>query len=235
MKIKVIGPFLNPEFDKPIQKLYDEHKSIGTEVKYIHQEKGPYSIESYFDEQFTAPFLFEEITKAENEGYDAIVIFCAGDPAIQGAKELANIPVIGIFEAALHTALLIGRRFSLITITKEMIASQEDLIRLHGFDSRCASIRTINLPVIELNKDRERLINSLYQVGSKCIEDDRADVLVLGCGGLYNVSETLTKKLDVPVIEPTVVGLKYAEMLVELGLSQSKKGWMNPLSKERKT
>lgn len=58
--------------------------------------------------------LLEEISR-ETEGIDGYVIACFGDPGLLAARELARSPVIGIAEAAMHTATFIATGFSIVT------------------------------------------------------------------------------------------------------------------------
>ena len=80
----------------------------GTRVDAVQPTMGPASIESHYDEALAVPGLLEQIALGEAEGVDAYVVACFGDPGLDAARELARGPVIGIAEAAMHAAALLG-------------------------------------------------------------------------------------------------------------------------------
>ena len=53
------------------------------------------------------------------EGYDAFLIGNIADPGLHEAREIANIPVLGLCESALHVACMMGANFSLVTINEK--------------------------------------------------------------------------------------------------------------------
>src|SRR5206468_151252 len=48
-------------------------------------------------------------------GHDAAILAISFDTALIGARQIVPIPVIGMTEASLHTACVLGRRFGLIS------------------------------------------------------------------------------------------------------------------------
>ncbi len=54
------------------------------------------------------------------------------------------------------------------------------------------------------------------------VEEDRAEVIVLGCGGMAGLDAQLSDELGVPVVEGVAAAVVLAQDLVELGLSTSK-------------
>jgi allantoin racemase len=95
------------------------------------------------------------------------------------------------------------------------------------------SIRLADIPVLDVNRDREKLWNAILAEARKAVEEDGADVIVLGCGALFGLAQQLQKELGVPVIDPGLVALKIAEDLVKLRLAQSKKAFPFPNPKRR--
>ena len=64
--------------------------------------------------------------------YDAAVIAVFGDPALDAAKELLDVPVLGISEAAFHAAAMLGRRFGIVSFTAALKPMFEDCLDHHG-------------------------------------------------------------------------------------------------------
>jgi len=122
MKIKLINPNTTWSMTEKIAACARNMARPGTQVVAVSPDMGPVSIESYYDEALAVPGLLAEIAKGERDGCDAYVIACFGDPGLLAARELARGPVIGIAEAAMHVASLIGQRFSVVTTLGRTIA-----------------------------------------------------------------------------------------------------------------
>ena len=63
------------------------------------------------------------------------------------------------------------------------------------------------------------------------MEQDGADVLVLGCMSMAFLPDIMTKlgeRVGVPIVNPVVAALKTAEALVSMRLTHSKRAWPPP-------
>jgi allantoin racemase len=165
----------------------------------------------------------ELAVELEKEGFDAIVPGCFGDPGIDGVRELVTIPVVGPGVTSMLIAANLGHRFGIVTVLENIVRPLENLALLAGVERKLASVRQIGVPVLELNGDRDATFRRLVDVSRQSIEDDGADVLVLGCGTLSFRSAELQEIVGVPVVNPLQVALRTAEMLVACGLSHSKR------------
>lgn len=201
-----------------------------TEVGIHDVAEGPASIESMYEEYLSIPATCRRAVELEEEGWDAIILGCYGDPGLDALRELLTIPAIGPGEATALMAASLGHRFSIITITDSVIASTERQIRNVGVGEKLASVRVVGIPVLELHHDRERTIEATIEQGRKAIEQDRADALIVGCMsmGFLEIAETAGAELGVPFLNPARVSLKFAEATVGAGLSHSKRAYMTP-------
>lgn len=215
MRIAYIGP-------KNREEQLQAFVSQGVTVEARPHGKGPRSIESMWEEYLSVPGLLESVVELEQEGFDAIVPGCFGDPGIDGARELVSIPVLGPGATAMVVAANLGHRFSIVTVLENVIRPLENLALLTGVAPKLASVRQIGIPVLELNSNPDYTFARLADVSADVIEKDRADVLILGCGTLSFRAAELQEKLGVPVINPLQVTLRMAELLVACGLSHSK-------------
>ncbi len=127
--------------------------SIGTcaasvargEVVAVNPSMGPASIESHYDDALAVPGLLEEIGHGAGR-FDGFVIACFGDPGLDAARELASGPVVGIAEAAMHMATLVGRTFAVVTTLSRTIGTARDLVAKYGFADRCVASRRATSP-----------------------------------------------------------------------------------------
>jgi allantoin racemase len=202
--------------------------SPGTTVEARRPEGGPASIESMWEEYLTVPGQMELAVELEREGFAAIVPGCFGDPGIDGMRELVGIPVVGPGASSMLLAANLGHRFGIVTVLESIIRPLENLALLTGVAAKLASVREIGVPVLELNGDRDATFARLVETSRRSVEEDRADVLVLGCGTLSFRATELQAVLGVPVINPLQVALRTAETLVACGLSHSKRSHPTP-------
>lgn len=233
MRIKAIVPVLTHAYDQMLKETIDAIREPDTEVVLERVQGGVESIENYYDEQMAIGHILRCAETAEREGFDVVTILCAGDPGVEGAKDVLTIPVVGIYEAALHLACLLGRRFAVVTVLPDAVPLLEDRITLLGLTARCASVRSVDIPVLELEKDPDRMMDALLEQSRQAIVQERADTMVLGCAGMLGVARTLGEKLRVPVIDPVVAGIKMCEVLHKLNLAQSRKAYFFPRKKKR--
>ncbi|MEM2147286.1 MAG: aspartate/glutamate racemase family protein [Candidatus Bathyarchaeia archaeon] len=234
MKIKVIVPVSTSLWNDMIKEAYEKYKDPDTEIDIVNIQKGPESIEQIYDEAWAALPTLLEAEKAEKEGYDVVIDYCFGDPALEAIKEALTIPAVGLNEPSIHLASMLGRKFSLIGVGgKEAKGLMHDKVAHYGLEKKLASIRMTDIRVLDIKKEFNKLVEALAEEGRKAIEEDGAEVLVLSCGSLLNIAEILRKKLKVPVIDSGLAALKIAEDLVKLNLSHSKKAHVKPFTKKR--
>ncbi|MHB8645434.1 MAG: aspartate/glutamate racemase family protein [Thermomicrobiales bacterium] len=221
MRIAYVGP-------KHREAALQPFVGPGTTVEARPTEHGPKSIESLWEEYLSIPGFMEKAVELEREGFDAIVHGCFADPGVDGGRELVSIPVLGTGATSMLVAANLGHRFSIVTVLENVIRPLENLATLTGVAPKLASVRQIGIPVLELNNDPEATFARLVNVSLRALEEDRADVIVLGCGTLSFRAAELQEAIGVPVLNPLQVTLRMAELLVSCGLSHSKRSYPVP-------
>jgi allantoin racemase len=245
MRIKIIYAVardfspLTPEQISGMKGEWEGLASPGTEIGVSRVRFGSETIECNYDCEMSSPYVLEEVCQAQEEGFDGVIIGCAGDPGLYGARELADIPVVGVGETSMLLATGLGRRFSIIVPEKIleglMLAnvSKYDL-RAHLVSIRCFSkdmtIQQIR-DSIELDH-REDLRAAVTEAGRDAVEDG-AGALVLGCATLAEIADQASLDLGVPVIHSRRAAVAYTECLIRMGLSHSKRTFPTPPKKQR--
>ena len=220
MKIKIIEPVLhNEENIKKIRKLYENIKRSDTYIDVIGLEKGSEDIEYFYDEEIAKTELLREVKKAERDNFDGILIYCTGDPGLNAAREIVNIPV------ELHMASLLCFKFTIISPGSSVMI--EELIRKYGMEKKLKEAITIDLTVTQVKN--KKLAESAIL---KAVKNRDMEALVLECGHLMGLAKRLSKKLRIPVIGPEV-GIPVLESIISSSLSQSKKVFITPSVKKR--
>lgn len=202
----------------------------GTEVGISDVAEGPASIESAYEEYLSIPAGVRRATELETEGWDAVILGCFGDPGLDAYREIVSAPVVGPGEASALLAASLGHRFSIVTIADSIVPATKHQIRNAGVSDKLASVRAINVPVLELHQDRDRTKKLTIEMGRRAIEEDGADTLILGCMsmGFLGVAEEVTSDLGVPVLNPARAALGFAEALVGSRLTHSRRAYMTP-------
>ncbi|NIQ04279.1 MAG: hydrogenase expression protein HupH [Candidatus Korarchaeota archaeon] len=237
MRLKVVVPVITEKFVEPTRKEVEKFISGDTEVDVQNIRYGTASIEARYDEMLCALDILRIVKKAEREGFDGVYIDCMGDPGVEEAREVVDIPVVGPARVSMLVAADLAHRFSVITVLKNVIPLLEEIAVTTRIVEKLASVRSVDIPVLGLEKEG-RLLTALVSESKRAVNRDGAHALVLGCTGMRGVAKRLQKSLkeedyNVPVIYPVALGIKYLELLVSLNLSQSKKTYMHPPEKER--
>jgi len=217
MKICIINPNSSKEMTEVIQRNAREYANGEFEVDCILNETAPSFIGCYEDMHKSAEGMVKIIRDKESE-YDAFIIACHSDPDLDLLKEISHKPVVGICEASLKLATMVGHSFSIISTGERPIPNKEFLCRKYGVDGFVASIVGPNQFQPDW-KNEECFI----QTGRRAIEEDGCEVLVLGCAGMGYITDRMEKELGIPVLDGVVCALIIATGFVKAGISTSKK------------
>ncbi len=199
----------------------------GVTIDAVSNPTGPASIEGHVDEAACLPGLLAEVQGGAAAGADAYVIACFSDPGLLAARELVTGPVVGIAEAAMHTAAYLGRGFSVITTLERSAPHTRELAERYGLGRHCHGVHATGLAVLELEHDPDAYATML-DASRAALAQDRSDVIVLGCAGMADLCRRLSTDLGVPVIDGVAAATVTARSLVELGLATSKHGEFAP-------
>ncbi|GAB7004996.1 aspartate/glutamate racemase family protein [Nocardioides sp. AN3] len=193
----------------------------GTEVVGLTPRVGAESVEGWFESHLSAVAVIDAVL-AHEAPFDAVVQAGFGEHGVEALRELLDVPVVDITEAAAMTACLVGRSFSVVTTLDRAVGLIEDRLRLTGIADRCASVRATDIPVLELERDPARAVERIVEESVAAVRDDRAEVICLGCAGMAGLEEAVRAAARVPVVDGVRAAVRLAESLVALGLSTSK-------------
>src|SRR5450830_1067498 len=232
MLIKIINPNTTLSMTAKMTDYARAVASPDTRILGVSPAMGPASIESYYDEALAVPGLLEEIINGEDEGCDAYVIACFGDPGLYAAREVANGPVIGIAEAAMHYASLIAPSFSVVTTLQRTCGMTWHLAERYGMRRFCRNVRASDIAVLELEHPHSDARRRITDECKRALDEDGSEAIVLGCAGMADLCAEISAAINAPVIEGVTAAVKLAESLVALKLNTAKRGdYARPLPK----
>jgi allantoin racemase len=224
LKIKIINPNTTWSMTEKIGLCARQVAAPGTEIVAVSPAMGPASIESHCDEALSVPGILDEIRLGEADGVDGYVIACFGDPGLYAAREAARGPVIGIAEAAMHAASMIGSGFSVVTTLERTCGIAWHLAEAYGMRRFCRQVRACELNVLDLERPGSDAYRIIVQECRRAMHEDKVDSIVLGCAGMADLCHAIGRELGINVIDGVSVAVKMAESLVQLGLVTGKHG-----------
>jgi Asp/Glu/hydantoin racemase len=84
--------------------------------------------------------VYHQIVAAEKEGFDAAITACYYDPLLQGVRTAVDIPVVGIAEASMHMAAILGYRFGVVSISPEGALDMDQNVDRCGLRQKCVGV-----------------------------------------------------------------------------------------------
>jgi len=233
LKILVINPNTNPNNTRVIAEALTPHKEPGLEIEVVNPETGPEGMEAYYHKLLAGYHIIPMIAQAEKDGYDAVVIAAFNDAAMEAAKELVNIPVVGMMEASLIWPLILAHKILILVSANSAIPRAERALLQIGLPESRYFVRSIGMDVVDIippdvDLDTPEGIaaaaeQQIFFNCKKAVEETNAEAIILGCSGFSGLGVKLQKELNTPVIDPIVAALYTAVALVKMGLAQSKR------------
>ena len=222
MRILIINPNSSEAMRDAIQKTADDFADNEFEVICKSTLSAPPFIETYEDQIKAAPGMIQLIRENEDQ-FDAFIVACHSDINLDVLKKITNKLVVGIGEASMKMASMLGHRFSVVSIHQHSIPNKEALVHKYFLENYLASIKAPPEDMCDCG-DEEKT----YLAAKAAIEKDMAEVIVLGCAGMTGLDKKLQEKLGVPVLDGVICALIITTGLVKYGVSTSKIRRYNP-------
>lgn len=229
-KILVIVPF--PMSEDNLKSRRDQLKSVelSTELQFEFRstKAAPKNYISQSDMVLADIGILEAGLNAKKEGFSAVCIDTMSDSGVDALRSCLDIPVIGPGQTSMLCAMMMGNKFSIITMWKSWFHLYDKNIKNLGIKDKVASIRSINVKPDNqslLAGKEEEIFPLLLKAAQTAVENDGADVIILGSTTMHQSHAYLTKNLNVPVINPGPLTYKMAETMIDAGLAHSKNAY----------
>ncbi|MEJ6391958.1 aspartate/glutamate racemase family protein [Gymnodinialimonas sp. 2305UL16-5] len=215
----VINPNSSQAVTDGIDAAMEPLRRLGTPIRCLTLAEGPPGIESQRQADLTiAPMLALAAAQGDAAGY---VIACFSDPGLHALRDQTTLPVLGIQEASVMTALTLGQRFGVIAILPASIPRHLRAFGAMGVLDRLAGDRALGLGVADL-EDADKSLAAMIATGKRLRDEDGADVLIMGCAGMARYRAPLENATGLPVIEPSQAAASMALSHIHLSLSHRK-------------
>lgn len=187
-------------------------------MRFLTLAEGPPGIENQMQaDRVVAPMLDLAAKQQDAAGF---VVACFGDPGVHALRDLVSVPVIGIQEAAVLSALMLGQRFGVISILPASVPRHLRAFGAMGVMTRLAADRAIGLSVSALS-DQTKTLQAMIDTGKQLRDQDGADVLIMGCAGMARYRSALEDATGLPVVEPCQAGVVAALGQISLGYGRN--------------
>ncbi|MDD1795704.1 aspartate/glutamate racemase family protein [Enterovibrio sp. ZSDZ42] len=223
MTITVINPNGSASMTKHLEQGCNDMVLSHHTLEFQYCANSPLSIEGFSDGAAAAHHLADYVKHREQSGmYTAgYVVACFDDTGVDAAREYVQCPVVGIGEAAMQFASLLGSSFVVMTTLQRSVPIIERNIERYGLRHRCAGVFASNIPVLAL-EGKPNNYDKMLTVSREALSNRFGEVLVLGCAGMSQWQEKLQEDLGVPVIDGVKSAIKIVAALSDLGLNTSK-------------
>jgi Asp/Glu/hydantoin racemase len=153
---------------------------------------------------------------AEAQDIDGAIIAAFGDPGLAGARELFDFPVVGMAEAAMLTACMLGRRFSIVTFSQALEPWYRETVEWNGLARRCAAIRCLDSAFQDIAGVQAEKEDLLVDLATQTVANDGADAVILAGAPLAGLASRVAARVPVPLVDSVQAAVKQLEALVAL-------------------
>lgn len=215
MRILVLNPNTTDAVTQMLLAAARPAVADGTELVGLTAPRGVPYIASRAEAQLGGAITLEMLADHHRD-YDAAILAAFGDPGLLPARELFDLPVIGMAEAAMLTACTLGQKFGIVTFTTTMANWYLDTVDTYRLGARCAGIRARSLAFSAIENVQAEKEQAIAELARESVELDGADVVILGGAPLAGLAPRLRAQVPVPLVDPIVAAVKMAEALVTL-------------------
>ena len=165
--------------------------------------------------------FFDSVTKSAGEGFDAIAIGCSLDPLLDELREMMQVPVLSLTETGMLTACMLGKRFSIVSYTPQMVNKRfRELVHKYRLTERCAGFFSFDLTFEELYQGFRNPAKVIEKFTAAAVEagNHGSEVILPGCGALNTVlvENRISQIESVTVLDVSGTLMKMAELMIVL-------------------
>lgn len=223
MKLLVVNANTSPQVTELVAAEARRVASPGTEIVTATGRFGARIINTRA-ENAIAQHALVELVAEHHKGCDAVLIGVSYDTGLAAARELLPIPVVGMTEAALHTACFLGGQFGMITFERRSEPVYRELIASYGLATRLGALRSIQANPTDMYRNPAMVEAQLVEAAGRLIDVDNVDVIIISGAAMAGMPRRIQDRVPVPVIDGVNCGTRLAEMLARLQLPKPRSG-----------
>jgi Asp/Glu/hydantoin racemase len=215
MRILLLNPNTSVGVTERICAVARAVAAPATEIVPMTAPRGVPYIATRAEAVIGAAVALEMLAEAQDRA-DAAIVAAFGDPGLGGLRELATVPVIGLAEAAMLTACMLGRRFAIVSFSRALGPWYEECVEWHGLRARLAAIRLADAPFGAIASVQDELESAIVETANRAVAEDGADVVILAGAPLAGLAGKIAERVPVPLVDGVAAAVRQAETLVSL-------------------
>ncbi|MCV3273453.1 aspartate/glutamate racemase family protein [Roseobacter sinensis] len=215
MRILLVNPNMTDAMTRSMTQVARDLAGEDAEIVPLTATRGFPYIASRAEAQISGANVLEMISE-HHRSVDAVIVAAFGDPGLVAARELFDLPVVGMAEAAVMTAAMLGERFSVVTFSPHMARWYTDCVRLTGLEPRFTGVRCPAEAPASVDNVAETLRDDLVGLVGAATAEDGADVVILGGAPLAGLAQQICDDAPGILIDPVAAATAQAMSLVRL-------------------
>ncbi|MGE8687374.1 MAG: aspartate/glutamate racemase family protein [Achromobacter sp.] len=207
-RITLVNPNSLAKVTEAISRAVEPFRRLPLEFRCLTSTGGPAGIQTQAEADASiAPMV--PLFRQEAPATDAFIVACFSDPGLHGLRDLVSVPVLGIGECSVLTAMSMATRIGVIAIASASIPRHLRYFRAMGVAERICGELALDMKVSEL-ADAELAFQRMAAVAATLRDAHGADVLIMGCAGMADLRDRLQEACGLPVVEPTQAAVAMA-------------------------
>lgn len=205
-RILVINPNTNSLVTDRVRELAARHSGPTLQFDVVNPDHGPFSIETDADKKEAEQQVLKLVEHHPANQYDAYVLACFDDLALQATRERVEAPVIGCCEAGIAAARAISPSLAIVTTFDAALPGIRSMMQRYGA-GRLATARAAGVGVAEAARHEPQTSDRILRAVEASIQEDAARVILLASGGLAGLATDLAHRAGVPVVDSVEAAL----------------------------
>lgn len=165
-----------------------------------------------------------DLVAKHGAGVDAVVIGVSFDVGLRALRELLDVPVVGMTEAACLVACTLGGRFGIVTYGARSAVLFHEIVAGYGLAGRLAGVHGIDASPADMLADPQALHAQIAAAACGLIERDGAEAVILAGAVMAGLPPLLQDQVPCPLVEGIAAGIGFAELLANLGPAKARSG-----------
>lgn len=190
---------------------YSEHASRNTEITVFNLVDGPKTLSAPGDILFSEFAIFQEGMNTDPEEFDAILIDCAFDPALDELVEQGPVPTFGPMKATLAMMSQVANRFSFISRSERQLGWLRETAVKYGYENMIASMRALNITYKQSRSPK--IFDKAMKQQLNNVVGDGAEAVVMGSTTMSLSKKVIESAKELPLFLPGLVALRTMESL----------------------
>jgi Asp/Glu/hydantoin racemase len=169
------------------------------------------------------PAIIRKIVWAAENGYDAVISSNTFDPGVDGGRLAVDIPVIGPLRTSMHAALTLADHVGITVPLASHVPYTRRILRAYGLENFVSGIKPIGIYGKDIKTRGSEIFDKTAAL-VRTLVDEGAEIVVPLGGALipYVVDPSdLAKACGVQVLNTKAISVRFAEMCVAFGMTQS--------------